>query len=174
LKREIIIEFKIDDSKALEIAKVLFDQFYNRKGFFKNTPMPEYVLPRNLEEGTKEHALYLTFVISIDYMTDAEKLWKKARGMYELYPERFKPKKILELSQRSVESIVKKLGARFYKNGANTWKTISRILLEKYEGDPRNITSEPMDIKNSVISIPYNPVISADVNSIPQTVGLPQ
>jgi endonuclease III len=120
--------------------------------------MSEYVLPRNLEKGTKDHALYLTFVISIDYMTDAEKLWKKARGMYELYPDRFTPKKILELSKSSVESIVKELGARFYKSGASTWKAISRILSEKYAGDPRNIAPEPLDIaevKKRLKAFPY-------------------
>ena len=53
--------------------------------------MPEYQLPRNLKAESREHALYLTYIISIDYMTDAEKLWSKARGAYELYPERFTP-----------------------------------------------------------------------------------
>jgi len=36
--------------------------------------MPEYMLPDSLVEGPREHALYLTFIISIDYMTDAVKL----------------------------------------------------------------------------------------------------
>jgi len=156
--RKYEINFEIDGKKAQRIGERLIDHFYNKKGFFKNTPMPEYVLPRNLKEGTKEHALYLTYVISIDYMTDAEKLWKKARGMYELYPERFTPKKILEVSQGTVESYTKKLGARFHKNGAKTWKTISKILLKKYDGDPRNITPKPIDIaeaKNRLKEFPY-------------------
>jgi len=150
--------FEIDGEKAKRIGEKLFDHFYKQKGFFKNTPMPEYVLPRNLKEGTKEHALYLTYVISIDYMTDAEKLWKKARGMYELHPERFTPEKIIEVSQGSVELYTKKLGARFYKNGAKTWKTISKILLDKYDGDSRNITPKPIDIaeaKKRLKEFPY-------------------
>ena len=32
MKKEITIEFKIDDLKASEIAKVLIDEFYNKKG----------------------------------------------------------------------------------------------------------------------------------------------
>jgi hypothetical protein len=44
--------------------------------------MPEYILPRDLVPGSKEHAQYLTFVISIDYMTDAVKLWRNAREVY--------------------------------------------------------------------------------------------
>jgi hypothetical protein len=126
MKRVIETKFEIDDSKALKIAGRLFDDFYGKKGFFKDKPMPEYVLPRNLKEGTKQHALYLTYVVSIDYMVDAEKLWKKSRGAYELHPERFTPEKILKVSERSVELFVKSLGARYYKNAAKTWKIKSQ------------------------------------------------
>ena len=89
MRRKFEVEFAVDSLKAFKIGERLFDQFYNRKGFFEDYSMPEYVLPRNLEEGSREHALFLTYVISIDYMTDAVKLWRKSRGAYELYPERF-------------------------------------------------------------------------------------
>ncbi len=140
MKKTFETQFIIDDIKAAKIADKLFIDFYNKKGFFKDKSMPEYVLPRNLNEGSIEHALFLTYVISIDYVVDAEKLWKKSRGAYELHPERFTPEKILKASQRSVEVFVKKLGARYYSNAAKTWKKISEVLLEKYDEDPRNIT----------------------------------
>ena len=158
MKRTVKVEFSIDDSKAFEIAEMLHDQFYNRKGFFEGYSMPEYVLPRNLKEGSKEHALFLTYVISIDYMTDAEKLWKKSRGAYELYPERFSPEVILKFSPRTVETFVKKLGARFYSNAAKTWIKISKLLADEYDGDPRNITEEPLEIeeiKRRLQDFPY-------------------
>lgn len=158
MKRKFEVEFAVDDVKAFKIAERLLDQFYNRKGFFEDYSMPEYVLPRNLEEGTREHALFLTYVISIDYMTDAEKLWKKSRGAYELYPERFTPEKILKISPRTVEIFVKKLGARFYSNAAKTWIKISKVLVDKYGGDPRNITKEPLeiaDVKKRLQEFPY-------------------
>ena len=115
-------------------------------------------MPRNLKEGTREHALFLTYVISIDYMIDAEKLWKRSRGTYELYPERFTPEEILKLSPRTVRNIVKSLGARFYSNAAKTWIKISRLLVDKYGGDPRNITREPLEIvevKRRLRDFPY-------------------
>jgi len=146
MKRIVKTQFEIDDPKALKIASKLFADFYGKKGFFKDKPMPEHMLPRNLKEGTKQHALYLTYVVSIDYMVDAEKLWKKSRGAHELYPEHFTPERIRKVSERSVEFFVRKLGARYYKNAAKTWKKISEILLEKYGGDPRKITPEPIDI----------------------------
>ena len=158
LRRKFEVEFAIDSLKASEIAGRLLSQFYNRQGFFEDYSMPEYVLPRNLEEGSREHALFLTYVISIDYMTDAEKLWKKSRGAYELFPERFTPEKILKISPRTVETFVRRLGARFYSNAAKTWIKISKLLVNKYGGDPRNITKEPLeivDIKKRLQEFPY-------------------
>lgn len=147
MKKTVKTNFAIDDLKAIKIAGKLFEQFYNRKGFFKHYSMPEYILPRNLKGGSREHALFLTYVISIDKLTDAEKLWRKSRGSYELYPERFTPKDILKLGPRTVETFTRGLGARFYSSAAKTWIKISNILADKYGSDPRNITSQPLTIQ---------------------------
>lgn len=128
MKKRFEVEFAIGDLKAVKIARRLFSQFYNRQGFFANYFMPEYVLPRNLKDGSREHALFLTYVISIDYMTDAEKLWKKSRGAYELYSERFTPEQLLKVSPKSVEVFVRKLGARFGSTAAKIWVDLSKIL----------------------------------------------
>lgn len=158
MKKIVTTQFKIDDAKAVKIGRKLLDEFYNHKSIFEKYSMPEYKLPRNLKQGSKEHALWLTYVISIDYMTDAEKLWKRSRGAYELYPERFTPEKILKASQRSIQVFVKKLGARYFSNAAKTWKRVSKVLLETYAGDPRNMTPEPLeiaDIKKRLRDFPY-------------------
>lgn len=147
MKTTFEVKFSIDDLKAFKIGERLFHLFYERKGLFDGYQMPEYILPRNLKEGTKEHALYLTYVISIDYMTGAEKLWKNSRRAYELYPERFTPQQILKVSPKSVETFVKRLGARFYSNAANIWVGISRMLNDSYDGDPRKITKDPLEIE---------------------------
>jgi len=55
MKKTVKTDFSIDDLKALKIAGRLFNEFYSRKGFFANYPMPEYVLPRNVKEASKEH-----------------------------------------------------------------------------------------------------------------------
>jgi len=58
MKRKFEVHFVIDDEKAFSISTRLFDQFYSRKGFFEEYSMPEYVLSRNLVEGTRESARY--------------------------------------------------------------------------------------------------------------------
>ena len=158
MKKTVGFEFAIDDLKAIKIAGRLYNEFYNRHGFFADYSMPEYVLPRNLKEGSREHALFLTYVISIDYMTDAVKLWKRSRGAYELHSDMFTPKQILKVSPRTVENFVKKLGARYYTNAAKTWIKISNILSDKYAEDPRNLTKEPLaiaEVKQKLKDFPY-------------------
>ena len=98
--------FHVDEEKAVSIARRLYDDFYGQKGFFEGYRMPEYILPDNLVEGSKEHALYLTFIISVDYMTDAVKLWRNARGAYRIYPERFDPRAILTLGERTLTAFL--------------------------------------------------------------------
>lgn len=158
MKKRVDLEFAIDDLKAIKTAGRLYNQFYSRQGFFADYSMPEYVLPKNMKEGSMGHALFLTYAISIDYMTDAVKLWKNSRGAYELHPDMFTPKQILKVSPRTVENFVKKLGARYYTNAAKTWIKISQALAEKYDEDPRNLTEEPLtiaEVKQKLKDFPY-------------------
>uniref|UniRef100_A0A7J3X781 Uncharacterized protein n=1 Tax=Thermofilum pendens TaxID=2269 RepID=A0A7J3X781_THEPE len=63
----------VDEQRAVAIARAL------KRVLKQGGPLvskPEYVLPRGLVPGSREHALYLTYVIAIDYMVDAEKLWQ--------------------------------------------------------------------------------------------------
>jgi len=149
------VQFIIDEGKGVDVARVMLDLIGQRH---RLVSMPEYQLPRNLRAGSREHALYLTYIISIDYMTDAEKLWSKARGAYELHPERFTPEKILAVSERTLQAFLRGIGARFGSYAAKTWKKISKILMEKYDGDPRNIAAQPLtieEIKEKLIDFPY-------------------
>lgn len=153
--QRVAVKFEVDEDKAVRIARVLSD-LYRRKHSLVS--MPEYRLPKNLVPGSKEHALYLTYIISIDYMTDAEKLWRNAREAYELYPENFTPEKILAFSDRTLTVFLRELGARFSPYAAKTWKKISKILKHKYNDDPRNITATPLtveEIKQKLKDFPY-------------------
>lgn len=139
-------DISLDLQKAEKIGKILRNLFETRTGFFAGYIMPEYVLPKNIREGSLEHALYLTYVISVDYQTDAVKLWRNARQTYSEKPEYFNPKNVVAMKLEQLSSILRDLGARYPTNGAKAWKTISSILLEEYDGDPRNITPEPLTI----------------------------
>jgi hypothetical protein len=52
------VRFEVDEDKAVNIAKVLLDLFGRRHWLVS---MPEYQLPRNLQAGSREHALDLCY-----------------------------------------------------------------------------------------------------------------
>lgn len=157
MKKASEAEFKIDKAKAMKIGEKLTHESSENNGLVKKSSLLEHALPRNLKKGSKEHALFLTYVISIDYLIDSEKLWKKSRTAYELFPERFTPQKILNIGLRSVQAFVKALGARFTLAAAEIWISLSQVLVEKYSGDPRNIAPQPLtieEIRKRIMELP--------------------
>jgi len=138
--------FEYNVELATEIGTILHDQFSTKTGYFKDHVMPEYIMP-DIELGSQELALYYTYVLSVDYQTDAHRLWSRSRTQYEKHPEMFEPEVILNTPDEQLREFVQSLGARFPSNGATAWKTISRILLSRYNGDPRNLTKTPITIK---------------------------
>ena len=152
------VEFLQDVEKATSIANVLYYQFKNKTGFFEGYEMPEYVPPSGLNKSSREYALYLTYVIAIDFQTDAVKLWSRARRLYEEEPRLFEPEVIVNLDRDYLRSIIRSLGARYPSGGADGWKKISKVLLDKYDGDPRNITREPLtleELRRRLQDLPY-------------------
>lgn len=152
------VDFLQDIDKASKIAKILNDQFRNRSGFFKGYEMPEYLPPARLDKASREYALYLTYIIAIDFQTNAVRLWSRARSLYEDEPKLFEPEVIIGLDKNYLRNIVRSLGARYPSGGADGWKKISKILLDEYDGDPRNITKEPLsleDIRKKLQAFPY-------------------
>lgn len=152
------VEFLQDVDKAVEIAQTLYHQFKNRTGYFDGYNMPEYVLPAGLDNDSRGYALYLTYIIAIDFQTDAVKLWSKARSLYEDQPRLFEPEVIVSLDKEHLRSVTKSLGARYPTNAASGWKRISEILLHDYGGDPRNITNIPLslsELRKKLQAFPY-------------------
>ena len=142
---------------ATKIGNILHDQFSNKKGYFEGHVMPEYIMP-DIESGSKEMALYYTYVLAVDYQTDAHKLWRNSRNQYNMHPEMFEPEVILSTPDGELREFVRSLGARFPNNGADAWKTISRILQSRYEGDPRNLTEKPIttrELSRKLDKFPY-------------------
>jgi len=140
------VEFLQDVDRAASIAETLYEQFKSKSGYFEGYEMPEYVPPAGLDKSSREYALYLTYVIAIDFQTDAVKLWNKARSLYEDEPKLFEPEAIAGLDRDYLRNIVRSLGARYPSGGADGWKKISKLLLDKYDGDPRNVTPQSMTL----------------------------
>jgi hypothetical protein len=53
------VRFEADESKAVNIARILLGLIEQKHWLVS---MPEYQLPRSLQAGSREHALYLTYI----------------------------------------------------------------------------------------------------------------
>ena len=135
--------FEYNTELATEIGSILHEQFSTKTMYFEGHVMPEYIMP-DIEPGSRELALYYTYILAVDYQTDAHRLWRNSRSQYERHPEMFEPEIILATPDEKLRDFVRSVGARFPTNGASAWKKISRILLNRYDGDPRNLTKTPI------------------------------
>jgi len=50
------------------------------------------------------------------------------------------------MSDEELPAFLKELGARFSPSAVRAWKKISEVLVQKYGGDPRNITPQPLTV----------------------------
>ncbi|MCK4667758.1 hypothetical protein KAU33_13460 [Candidatus Dependentiae bacterium] len=105
------INIKKDIDRGILIIKRLVDAYKNRK-LFKFNELPENNLPEDLEVGSNEHLLYLSFVSGIAYLRREERLWAAARETYDDENLRyvFNPKEVIRHPLEEVESNLKEYG----------------------------------------------------------------
>jgi hypothetical protein len=162
IKKTVCTDFLIDDQKAEKLSKKLLTDFARKTGVFEAYSSPGQALPMKMKTGSREHALFLTYLVSIDYITDSVQLWKKSRGAYVLFPENFTPEQILKSSPQALESFVRNIGARNPDKAAKAWIEISKVLTSKYQGDPRNITKVPAKIRDVRKRLKIFPYLKGD------------
>jgi len=150
-----------DIEKATKIGRILLEEFTSKRGIFKDYSMPEYVLPQ-AEEGSRELALYYTYITSLDKQTNADRLWANAVKVYNQNPSKFTPDQILALDKLTLEELIKSIGGRYPGNQATAWRTISKIILEKYNGDPRKITPTPLSLREIIRKIDSFPELRGE------------
>jgi len=139
--------FKINPEKAREIAEDVHRQYKRSTGFFKDCEPPNYEPPKGMIMKSKEHALYLTYIFALDQDVESGVLWSRARRLYEEIPWFFDAKQILTRSDEGLSEALKRLGVSNINTLVKKWKTISKILLEDYSGDPRRPTNETLDLE---------------------------
>lgn len=122
--------------KIREIALSLFNDHSEKKGVFEIFPFsPEYTMPEGMKKGLDEHLLFITLTVSIDYMRDAEKLWKQSRNAWLNIIDRwiFDPRKVIENSQEELIEFFKKIKDRRPTKDGKIWFTICKKLI-KFDG----------------------------------------
>lgn len=131
-----------DSDRAREIGLILHKCFTTPGvGIFGSTQMPEDLLPQGMAEGSREHVLFITLTVAIDYQRDAHQLWEASRNAfgdlttrYLFFPEQLhtKPHAIIgrDLARHQV--------TRKPHRDVWIWTTVATSFLKKWNGDPRH------------------------------------
>jgi len=147
----IMDSLKIDIEKGKKVATILFESFNSDEGIFGHNVMPEDLLWGSdlsgikVEKGSYDHLMFITMVVSIDYMRDADKLWQAGRETMEdsetkwlFSPEMVKNKPIEEI----IPAMKKHKLSQKHNRDAGIWKRISVSFVDIYDSDPRKLLGE--------------------------------
>lgn len=123
------------------LANILYTAFRS-EGIHGQTAMPEDLIPEGIDRGSREHLLFITLTVSIDYQRDAVALWNSSRMTYE-DPSTwylFEPEALyLTPFDKVLEDMQKyRLSQKPFKD-AWIWTTIATTFFKKYNSDPRNL-----------------------------------
>lgn len=141
----------IDIQKGKKVARILFDKFNSKEGIFGHNIMPEDLLWGSdlsgieVKKGSYEHLMFITMVVSIDYMRDADKLWQAGRETMEdkdtkwlFSPQIVKDKTLDEI----ITAMNKHKLSQKHSRDAGFLKRISESFARLYDSDPRNLIEE--------------------------------
>ena len=123
---------RIDVERGQEVAKILLSTNSNE--------MPEDLLPTGVERGSREHLMFITLTVSLDYRRDATALWRSSRETFEDQTTRylFNPEKLSETLPEQITEDMQRYGLARGERDASVWRTIGITFHEKWNNDPRN------------------------------------
>ncbi len=124
--------------KPSDFVEVVVNSYQNGNGIFANKVNAEDLLPAKIDNLNR--ALFLFYVIQLDYATKSQKLYLGARKLFNESILFFTPEFIVEMDEKELKNLLKKkLRPRYINEALKRYKLNSRFLLDNYAGDPRNI-----------------------------------
>lgn len=134
-------------------VKLVVTAYKNNKGIFSKKKInAEDLVPKTTSNIKK--ALFLFYVIQLDYAIKSQNLYAGARRLFLHNPSFFTPDYISNLSSDKLAKILKKyLKPRYINEAIKRYKENSQILLAKYSGDPRKIFKEHKSAKEVLKSL---------------------
>ncbi len=120
--------------ETLRALKKLVTSFKEKRGIFKEVHANKiYLFPKGSRE---EILLWLLYSISIDYGVNAIPLFSRLSSLFEKNKSLFRPEYILQLDRKKLREIFRKeIRHRFPNAAAEKWISVSRYLMEKYNGE---------------------------------------
>lgn len=128
-----------------EFVSKVVAKFTARQGVFTEHRNVEDFVPSNTTE--LKQALFLFYVIQLDYAIKGRVLYAGATALWETNPDFFDPSEIVEMEEEDLLEILTKYMKPRYPNEAVTrFQQNSKTLIEKYNGDPRQIFNDESGI----------------------------
>jgi len=134
----------IDYERARTVAPILYEEFRSN-GIFGKKDMPEDITPCGMSVGSREHLLFLTLTVSIDYQRDAHALWDSARATYEDPVTRylFEPGELTSVPFTTMMDDMQKHGlSKKKRQDAWIWRTVAVTFNKKWKNDPQEFLSD--------------------------------
>ncbi len=132
---------QIDYEKGRVLADLLYMAFQSN-GIHGQTVMPEDLIPNGITQGSREHLLFITLTVAIDYQRDAMALWNSSRRSFEDPDTRylFEPAEVARVPAAQITRDMKKYGlSKKPDQDAFIWTTAAVSFHKKYNNDPRNL-----------------------------------
>jgi hypothetical protein len=128
-----------------QLLKRVNRAFKSRAGLLSETDdLVENQIPVGVEPLSRDHALFLFYTVANDHGMKSSRLYAKAKRVFLNRRDLFEPAKIVAnfagpQDPELVDETGKQLGTRYPKETAKSWYVNSERLLERYDGDPRNL-----------------------------------
>ena len=130
---------QIDTERAIKVGSILLNT-YEKIGIFgyKMGDMPELLKPKSLKRGSLQHVHYLTLLVALDYMRDANQLWqagvntfndKEVRWVFDINSEK------LEDLNTLIKALQKHKVSKKPIKDAKIWQKIAFSIKEKFSGN---------------------------------------
>ena len=143
----------VDDARAKLVVSRVQEAFRSRTGILSETDdLVENQIPFGVISLSREHALFLFYTVANDHGMKSSRLYSEAKRLFVEDGDLFVPLKILSdymgpEDERLITATGKRLGTRYPKETAKSWYLNSKRLVDKYDGDPRNMLWSTSDAR---------------------------
>lgn len=131
-----------------EFVSLVINRYKNYRGIFENHKNAEDLAP-NSDDITK--ALFLFYVIQLDYATKSLRLYDGARLLFNENLEFYTPDFILNLTDDKLRTYIEKyLKPRYINEAILRYKANSKKLKSEYESNPTLIFTNSVSAKEAL------------------------
>jgi endonuclease III len=150
------MKIEVNYNKAAEVINRLNIAFKNKWGILSEIEdLVENQIPDQVESLSKEHALFLFYVVVNDHGMKSNRLYNSAKLLYNENPFLFNPDYVVkyyanEFDEQLIADTGIRLGTRYPKVTAKNWYLNSQKLLSEYSGDPIKLFNSTNDAKELI------------------------